>query len=154
MVLYHKNTGDKMLKIWTDGSCLGNPGPGGWGFVATDGKNIAERSGAEPETTNNRMELLAVIRALTAARKHRELEIHTDSQYVKNGMTSWVKNWKKNDWRTADKKPVKNQDLWMELDRLANDIKIHWFWVRGHNGDEMNERVDTLARTAAESIKK
>ena len=99
------------------------------------------------------MELMAVIRALTAARKHDELEIHTDSQYVKNGMQSWVKNWKKNNWRTADKKPVKNQDLWQQLDELASTKKIHWHWVRGHNGDEMNERVDTLARTAAEGFK-
>ena len=142
-----------MLKIWTDGSCLGNPGPGGWGFVATDGINIAERNGGEKETTNNRMELMAVIRALTAASKHDELEIHTDSQYVKNGMLQWMKNWKKNNWRTADKKPVKNQDLWQELDKLATTKKIHWYWVRGNNGDEMNERVDMLARTAAENLK-
>jgi len=143
-----------MLKIWTDGSCLGNPGPGGWGFVATDGKNIAERSGGELNTTNNRMELMAVIRALTAAAKnHSEIEIHTDSQYVKNGMESWIKNWKRNNWRTASKQPVKNQDLWQELDAAAQKIKIHWHWVRGHNGDEMNERVDELARTAAEKLK-
>ncbi|MDR1337823.1 MAG: ribonuclease HI [Rickettsiales bacterium] len=138
-----------MLKIWTDGSCLGNPGPGGWAWAATDGKNVAHRSGAEPDTTNNRMELMAVIRALAAARKHAELEIHTDSQYVKNGMQSWIKNWKRNNWRTADKKPVKNQDLWQELDTAAAAIKIHWHWVKGHAGHEMNERVDELARTAA-----
>ncbi|MDO5011905.1 MAG: ribonuclease HI [Pseudomonadota bacterium] len=142
-----------MLKIWTDGSCLGNPGPGGWAFVATDGKNTAERSGGERDTTNNRMELTAVIRALTAARRHSEIELHTDSQYVKNGMQSWMKNWKKNNWRTADKKPVKNQDLWMQLDELSDAIKIHWHWVRGHNGNEMNERCDELARTAAEKLK-
>lgn len=142
-----------MLKIWTDGSCLGNPGPGGWGFIATDGKNIAERSGGEPNTTNNRMELMAVIRALHACKRHDELEIHTDSQYVKNGMQSWVKNWKKNNWKTATKKPVKNQDLWMELDAIASTKKIHWVWVRGHNGNEMNERVDVLARTFAEGLK-
>ncbi len=139
-----------MLKIWTDGSCLGNPGRGGWAFVATDGKNIAERCGGESNTTNNRMELTAVIRALTAARRHSEIELHTDSQYVKNGMQSWIKNWKKNNWRTADKKPVKNQDLWMQLDELSNAIIIHWHWVRGHNGNEFNERCDELARTAAE----
>lgn len=139
-----------MLKIWTDGSCLGNPGRGGWAFVVTDGKNIAERCGGEANTTNNRMELTAVIRALTAARRHSEIELHTDSQYVKNGMQSWIKNWKKNNWRTADKKPVKNQDLWMQLDELSNAIIIHWHWVRGHNGNEFNERCDELARTAAE----
>lgn len=142
-----------MLKIWTDGSCLGNPGPGGWAFVATDDKNIAERSGGEQNTTNNRMELMAVIRALTAAHRHSQVEIHTDSQYVKNGMQSWIKNWRKNNWKTADKKPVKNQDLWQKLDELANDIKIHWVWVRGHNGEEFNERCDELARGAAEKLK-
>ena len=142
-----------MLKIWTDGSCLGNPGPGGWAFVATDGKNTAERCGGEKDTTNNRMELTAVIRAITAARKHNEIEIHTDSQYVKNGTQVWMKNWKKNNWRTADKKPVKNQDLWQKLDELVSMIKIHWVWVRGHNGEELNERCDELARGAATKLK-
>ncbi len=142
-----------MIKIWTDGSCLGNPGPGGWAFVATDGTNTAERSGGERNTTNNRMELMAVISALTAARKHKTIEIHTDSQYVKNGMQSWMKNWKKNNWRTADKKPVKNQDLWMKLDELSQSIELHWVWVRGHNGEEYNERCDELARTYAERLK-
>ncbi|MDR1360729.1 MAG: ribonuclease HI [Rickettsiales bacterium] len=142
-----------MLKIWTDGSCLGNPGPGGWGFIATDGINTAERSGGEKLTTNNRMELMAVLRALKAATRHKEIEIHTDSQYVKNGMESWVRGWKKNGWKTADKKPVKNQDLWIELDAAAQNIKIHWVWVRGHNGEELNERVDTLARKAAEGLR-
>lgn len=142
-----------MLKIYTDGSCLGNPGPGGWAFIATDGTNTAERSGGEKDTTNNRMELMAVIRALSAAKKHKELEIHTDSQYVKNGMESWIKNWKKNNWRTASKQPVKNKELWVQLDELASDIKIHWHWVKGHAGHEMNERVDDLARAAAESLK-
>lgn len=142
-----------MLKIWTDGSCLGNPGPGGWAFVATDGKNIARRCGCEKNTTNNRMELTAVIKALSAAKKHDELELHTDSQYVKNGMESWMKNWKRNNWRTADKKPVKNQDLWMQLDELSGKIKINWRWVKGHAGVEMNECCDELARTAAESLK-
>ncbi len=142
-----------MLKIWTDGSCLGNPGPGGWAFVATDGKNIAERSGGEHNTTNNRMELMAVYRALSAAHRHPSVEIHTDSQYVKNGMQTWLKNWKKNNWRTANKKPVKNQDLWMALDQVASTKDIHWVWVKGHTGEEMNERVDTLARTFAEGLK-
>lgn len=142
-----------MLKIWTDGSCLGNPGPGGWAFIATDGKNEAQRSGGECDTTNNRMELTAVIRALAAAKKHDEVEIHTDSQYVKNGMQLWIKNWKKNGWKTADKKPVKNKELWQELDKLSENIKIHWHWVRGHDGNKMNECVDVLARTAAEEIK-
>ena len=142
-----------MLKIWTDGSCLGNPGPGGWAFVATDGKNHAERSGGEKGTTNNRMELTAVIRAISAARRHSEIEIHTDSQYVKNGTSVWMKNWKKNNWRTADRKPVKNQDLWQQLDELVSLVKVHWVWVRGHNGEELNERCDELARGAAEKLK-
>ena len=142
-----------MIKIWTDGSCLGNPGPGGWAFVVTDGKNIAERNGGEKNTTNNRMELSAVIAALNATKKHDSVEIHTDSQYVKNGMESWLKNWKAKNWRTADKKPVKNQDLWQKLDELASNIKIHWVWVRGHDGEEFNERCDELARTFAESLK-
>ena len=153
MILYHKKDAIKMIKIWTDGSCLGNPGPGGWGFIATDGKNCAERCGGEKMTTNNQMELTAVIRALTAARKHNEIEIHTDSQYVKNGMEKWIVKWKKNNWKTADKRPVKNQELWKKLDELASSIKIHWVWVRGHNGEEFNERVDELARGAAESFK-
>ena len=142
-----------MLKIWTDGSCLGNPGPGGWAFVATDGKNIAERCGGESDTTNNRMELMAVIRALTAAHRHTSVEIHTDSQYVKNGMQTWKKNWKKNNWRGSIKKPIKNQDLWKQLDELAQRVEIHWVWVRGHNGEEFNERCDELARGYAEGLK-
>jgi ribonuclease HI len=142
-----------MIKIWTDGSCLGNPGPGGWAFIVTDGKNIAERNGGEPDTTNNRMELSAVIAALMATKKHTEVEIHTDSQYVKNGMQTWLKNWKARGWKTADKKPVKNQDLWIKLDELASQIKIHWIWVRGHDGEEFNERCDELARGFAESLK-
>jgi ribonuclease HI len=142
-----------MLKIYTDGSCLGNPGPGGWAWVATDGKNIAERSGGEADTTNNRMELTAVIRRLIAARKHSEIEIHTDSQYVKNGMEKWIRGWKKNGWKTADTKPVKNKELWEQLDTVARQINIHWHWVKGHAGHEMNERVDLLARTAAENLK-
>ena len=144
---------NKMLKIWTDGSCLGNPGPGGWAFVANDGTNTAERCGGEKNTTNNKMELTAVIRALNAAKKHTEIEIHTDSQYVKNGMENWIVKWKKNNWKTADKKPVKNQELWKKLDELASIIKIHWVWVKGHAGEDFNERVDDLARTAAESFK-
>lgn len=142
-----------MLIIYTDGSCLGNPGPGGWAFVATDGINTAERSGGEVNTTNNRMELTAVIRALSAAHRHSEVELHTDSQYVKNGMQSWIKNWKSNNWRTRDRKPVKNKDLWIQLDELAGQIKINWHWVKGHAGEEFNERCDELARTAAENLK-
>lgn len=142
-----------MLKIWTDGSCLGNPGPGGWAFIATNGKEVAERSGFEKETTNNRMELTAVIRALSAAKKHNEIEIHTDSQYVKNGMEKWVRQWKNNGWRNAEKKPVKNKELWQQLDELSQNKKIKWVWVKGHAGHDMNERCDELARTAAGKVK-
>jgi len=142
-----------MLQIWTDGSCLGNPGAGGWAFVATDGHDVAERSGGESDTTNNRMELTAVLNAIRAAARHAEIEIHTDSQYVKNGMQKWMRAWKCNGWKTADKKPVKNRDLWLELDAAAAKMKINWVWVRGHDGEQFNERADELARTAAESIK-
>ena len=142
-----------MLKIWTDGSCLGNPGPGGWAFIATNGKDIAERNGGEANTTNNRMELTAVIKALSAAKKHDEIEIHTDSQYVKNGMEKWVRQWKNNNWKNAEKKPVKNKELWQQLDELAQQKSIKWVWVKGHAGQEMNERCDELARNAAEKYK-
>lgn len=142
-----------MLKIWTDGSCLGNPGPGGWAFIATNGKDVAERNGGEANTTNNRMELTAVIKALSAAKKHDEIEIHTDSQYVKNGMEKWVRQWKNNNWKNAEKKPVKNKELWQQLDELAQQKSIKWLWVKGHAGQEMNERCDELARNAAEKYK-
>lgn len=140
-----------MIKIWTDGSCLGNPGPGGWAFIATDGKQTAQRSGGEKDTTNNRMELMAVLNAITAI-KNQNIEIHTDSQYVKNGMQKWVASWKKNGWKTADKKPVKNQDLWQALDSIAAEKQLSWVWVRGHDGNEMNELCDELARAAAGSV--
>ena len=142
-----------MLKIWTDGSCLGNPGPGGWAFIATNGTYIAERSGGAENVTNNQMELTAVIRALAATHHHSEVEIHTDSQYVKNGMQLWLRQWKNNNWKTAAKKPVKNKELWQQLDTLAQNRKIHWVWVRGHAGNVYNERCDELARTAAEKLK-
>ena len=142
-----------MLKIWTDGSCLGNPGPGGWAFIATNGKDVAERNGGEANTTNNRMELTAVIKALSAAKKHDEIEIHTDSQYVKNGMEKWVRQWKNNNWKNVEKKPVKNKELWQQLDELAQQKSIKWVWVKGHAGQEMNERCDELARNAAEKYK-
>lgn len=142
-----------MLKIWTDGSCLGNPGPGGWAFIATNGTDIAERNGGAENVTNNQMELTAVIRALAATHHHNEVEIHTDSQYVKNGMQLWLRQWKNNNWKTAAKKPVKNKELWQQLDTLAQNRKIHWVWVRGHAGNVYNERCDELARTAAEKLK-
>jgi ribonuclease HI len=137
--------------IFTDGSCLGNPGAGGWAFAMSGAKNI-EKSGGEKLTTNNRMELMAVISALSELKEGSSVEIHTDSQYVKNGMETWIKGWKKKGWKSSTGAPVKNQDLWARLDELASKFKIEWSWVRGHNGDEMNERVDFLARTAAESM--
>ena len=143
----------KQVVIYTDGACSCNPGPGGWGAILMYKSKRKEISGYNSMTTNNKMELTAVIKALRAARKHKEIEIHTDSQYVKNGMQSWIKNWKKNNWKTADKKPVKNRELWQELDELASVVKIHWVWVKGHAGEEFNERVDDLARGAAESYK-
>ena len=141
-----------MLKVWTDGSCLGNPGNGGWAFVMTDGKQTAERSGGERDTTNNRMELTAVISALGAIKRHRDLILFTDSTYVKNGVETWIGNWKKNGWRGSNKKPIANRDLWTRLDALTKDFNIEWTWVRGHDGNAMNERCDQLARTAAEKV--
>lgn len=144
----------KKIIIWTDGSCLGNPGAGGWGFIAKDDDNkIIKKSGGEPETTNNRMELSAVVAVLEHFNNGEEITIHTDSEYVKNGMTAWIKNWKKNNWKASTGKPVKNRDLWEKLDRLAENRKISWCWVRGHNGDEMNEAVDELARSYAEKFR-
>ena len=144
----------RLLEFYTDGAWSSKSEMGGWAAICVeDGDILDTQSGAEPYSTNNRMELMAVIRALTAASRHDELEIHTDRQYVKNGTQIWIKNWKKNNWRTANKKPVKNQDLWQQLDALVATKKIHWHWVRGHNGNEMNERVDELARTAAMGAK-
>jgi ribonuclease HI len=141
-----------MLKIWTDGSCLGNPGVGGWAFVMTDGKKTAERCGGVANTTNNRMELTAVISALSAIKSTTEIELFTDSQYVKNGIELWISNWKKKGWKTAANKPVLNQDLWKQLDELSQKFSIKWGWVRGHADNEMNNKCDELARGAAEAI--
>ena len=139
------------LVIYTDGGCSGNPGPGGWGTVIIDGTNITKLSGGEKQTTNNRMELSAAINALDAVVKNtgwrnRHVEVYSDSQYVKNGITSWIKNWKKNGWKTAAKKPVLNQDLWIALDTLYNQLDIEWKWVKGHAGVEYNEICDQLCK--------
>ena len=139
------------LVIYTDGGCSGNPGPGGWGTVIIDGTNITKLSGGEKQTTNNRMELSAAINALDAVVKNtgwrnRHVEVYSDSQYVKNGITSWIKNWKKNGWKTAAKKPVLNQDLWIALDNLYNQLDIEWRWVKGHAGVEYNEICDQLCK--------
>ena len=131
--------------IYTDGACKGNPGPGGWGALLTcDGKE-RELFGGEEATTNNRMELTAVIRALEALKAPSDVEIHTDSQYVKNGIETWIHGWKRNGWKTADRKPVKNAELWRELEALANRHRIRWYWVRGHADNEGNLRADALA---------
>ncbi len=135
-----------MLKIYTDGACSGNPGPGGWGVFIIDGDEEREIKGGEPNTTNNRMELMAAIEAVRAMPESTHFQLYTDSQYVKNGLNSWIHNWKKNGWKTASKKPVKNKDLWVELDALASTRTIDWHWVKGHAGDSGNERADELAR--------
>ena len=133
------------VTIHTDGACSGNPGPGGWGAVLQYGDKIKELKGGEALTTNNKMELTAAISALNALTRPCEVELHTDSNYVKDGLTKWIHGWKKNGWRTADKKPVKNVELWQALDTAVSRHKINWHWVKGHAGDEMNERADQLA---------
>ena len=134
------------IVIYTDGACSGNPGPGGWGAILIYGAHRKELSGGESPTTNNRMELLAAISALEALKGKCAAEIHTDSNYVKNGITGWIHGWKKNGWRTADKKPVKNAELWQRLDELASRHSVSWHWVKGHAGHPENERADELAR--------
>jgi len=133
------------IHIWTDGACKGNPGIGGWGALLQYGKHEKTLCGGEADTTNNRMELLAVIRALQALKRPSRVTIHTDSQYVQKGMTQWLANWKVRGWRTAAKAPVKNADLWQTLDALAATHALQWQWVRGHAGDPGNERADALA---------
>jgi ribonuclease HI len=133
------------VDIWTDGACKGNPGPGGWGALLRQGRHEKSLCGGERGTTNNRMELMAVIQALHALKRRCVVTVHTDSTYVMKGMSEWLPNWKRRGWRTADKKPVKNADLWQELDTLAQRHELHWKWVRGHAGDPGNERADELA---------
>jgi ribonuclease HI len=141
-----------MIEIYTDGACRGNPGPGGWGALLIMGEIEKELNGAEALTTNNRMELTAVIRALEALRRPVQARIYTDSEYVRRGITEWVHNWKRRGWRTADKKPVKNQDLWQQLDELVARHQLEWHWVKGHSGVPGNERVDQLANEAIDAI--
>ena len=140
------------VHIYTDGACKGNPGPGGWGVLLKSGETEKELFGGEPATTNNRMELMAVIRALEALKRPCAVTLHVDSQYVLKGMTEWLAGWKAKGWRTAAKQPVKNQELWQELDELVNrkGHAIEWRWVRGHNGDPGNERADELANFGVE----
>jgi ribonuclease HI len=134
-----------MIEIFTDGACSGNPGPGGWGVLIVIGEDEAELCGGEAATTNNRMEMMAVIKALEATDPETPVRLFTDSQYVKNGITVWINGWKKNGWKTAARKPVKNKDLWTELDALVDGREIDWRWVKGHSGHAGNERADALA---------
>ena len=138
----------KKVKIYTDGACSGNPGPGGWGAQLIYNDSVKEISGYEANTTNNRMELIAVISSLEYIQIKEDIEIYTDSVYVMDGITKWIKNWKKNKWLTSTKKPVKNEDLWKKLDALCKAKKINWSWVKGHSGNKGNERADYLARKA------
>jgi ribonuclease HI len=140
-----------LVEIFTDGACKGNPGPGGWGAVIRSGAHEKELAGGEPLTTNNRMELMAAIRALEALRKPCEVVLHTDSNYVKDGITKWIHGWRRNGWRTADRKPVKNAELWQALLDAAAPHKVEWRWVKGHSGHPENERADRLACAAAEA---
>jgi ribonuclease HI len=138
------------VDIYTDGACSGNPGPGGWGALLRMGAKEKELSGYDPATTNNRMELLAVIEALRALKRPVTARVHTDSQYVQKGISEWIHGWKRRGWKTADRQPVKNADLWQTLDALTRGHEIEWLWVRGHAGHVENERVDALARKAIE----
>jgi ribonuclease HI len=142
---------DKVV-IYTDGACRGNPGPGGWGAILRYGGHEKELHGAEPDTTNNRMELMAAIGALESLKRPCEVTLTTDSQYLKNGITEWLPQWKRRGWRTADKKPVKNQELWQRLEKAAAKHKIHWKWIKGHSGHPENERADQLANKAIDRL--
>jgi len=142
-----------MIKIYTDGACKGNPGIGGWGALLVHNEQSIEIFDGELETTNNRMELMAVIEALNhATSMNDDIQIYTDSSYVQKGIQEWIHNWKKNGWRSSNKKPVKNQDLWQELDTLNSSLKVEWFWVKGHAGHPGNERADFLANEGVKKI--
>jgi len=140
-----------MIKIYTDGSCLNNPGNGGWAAIINHDGNVVKISGSEKKTTNNKMELMAPIKALQKIDKDEQIEIYTDSKYVKLGITEWIHKWKKNNWQTSKKEPVKNKDLWIQLYDLTSSLEISWIWVKAHAGNTLNEEVDLLAKKAAES---
>lgn len=142
------------VAIWTDGACSGNPGPGGWGAVLTFDGTEKDLCGGEQLTTNNRMELTAAIMALEALKRPCEIDLHTDSQYVRGGITGWMAGWKRNGWKTSDKKPVRNVELWQKLEEAAARHQVKWHWVRGHAGDPMNERADELARKGMAPFKR
>jgi ribonuclease HI len=144
----------KDITIYTDGSCLKNPGNGGWGAILIYNKKERELSGSQADTTNNQMELKAVIEGIKAVKEKCKINLFTDSKYVQQGITSWIHNWIKNNWKSANKKPVKNKDLWQELYQESQKHDISWNWVKAHNGDEYNERVDTLAHNAAKALSK
>jgi ribonuclease HI len=139
--------------IHTDGACSGNPGPGGFGAVLAFGDRVKELKGGEPHTTNNRMELTAAIAAFEALKRPCLVDLHTDSQYLRNGILTWINQWKRNGWRTADKKPVKNVDLWQRLEAALEKHRVRWHWVKGHAGDPMNERADELAREGIAAVR-
>lgn len=143
----------KRVTIFTDGACSGNPGPGGWGAILMYDGRRKEMHGGEPVTTNNRMELMAAISALEALKRPSHVDLHTDSNYVKDGITSWIHGWKRNGWKTADKKPVKNLELWQRLDEARSVHTIAWHWVKGHAGHPENERADELAREGMSAFK-
>ncbi|HVS27608.1 MAG TPA: ribonuclease HI [Burkholderiales bacterium] len=140
------------VEIYTDGACKGNPGVGGWGVLLKYSGHVKELFGGEAQTTNNRMELTAVIEALSALKRPCKVKLHTDSRYVQQGISEWIHDWKKRSWRSADKKPLKNSDLWKRLDELAAGHQIEWIWVQGHSGDEGNEHADSLANRGVESM--
>ena len=148
------DTAEGRVLVYTDGACSGNPGPGGWGAILMWGAHKKELWGGEANTTNNRMELLAAISALEALKRPMQIQLWTDSAYVKDGITKWINGWKKNGWKTADKKPVANVDLWMRLEAACGEHKIEWRWVKGHAGDVMNERADALARAGIKALKR
>ena len=147
-----KETDSQRVEIYTDGACRGNPGPGGWGVLLRFGDNEKELCGGEYNTTNNRMELTAAIKGLTAIKKGSIVTLTTDSKYVRNGITQWITNWKNKGWKTANKQQVKNQDLWQQLDELAQNHDITWDWVRGHSGHRENEIADVLANRGIDGL--
>ena len=141
-----------MVEVFTDGACRGNPGPGGWAALLRSGEHEKMISGAEPETTNNRMELMAAIRALEQIKRPSQVKLTTDSEYVRQGITQWIDRWRANGWKTAGRKPVKNQDLWQRLDTAVGRHEVSWFWVKGHSGHDENERVDQAAVAAIDTM--